>query len=107
MQFKEFEVEAPNQGGRQNNFNWNLIFNKKNPMTHSQSAKKYRLCNKGIIPKRLKIVTTYIEEKVQKLFKLGNHKNGYRYYSNNNEKFIIGAIILTSTKSSRNHYYYF
>jgi hypothetical protein len=46
----------------------NLIFNQKNPMTHSQFAKKYRLCNNGITPKRLKIVTNYIQEKVQKFF---------------------------------------
>jgi hypothetical protein len=40
VQFKEFGVEAPNQGGRQNNtFNCNLIFNIKNPMTHNQLAK--------------------------------------------------------------------
>jgi hypothetical protein len=45
---------------------------KKNAITHSQFAKKYRLSNKGIIPKRLKIVTNYIEEKIQKLFKLSN-----------------------------------
>jgi hypothetical protein len=38
--------------------------------------KIYRFCNKNITPKRLKIVTDYIEEKVQKLFRFCNYKNG-------------------------------
>jgi hypothetical protein len=74
----------------------NLIFDRKHIITWKEFVEKYRLCNKGLYPKHLKL-GKYIEDVEVEKFKSCINKNNYRYFWLDDDEFIAKAENLRKT----------
>lgn len=66
----------------------NILFDRKNLVFWKQICEKYKLCNKGLHPKRLKLKRGFEEHKVEALFGPCISQNGYMYIYMDNEQLI-------------------